>query len=220
MKKILFSIFLLLLSSQIFAQTENKYSPYYLHKKSQFEMLPNTPNEIIFLGNSITDGGNWSELFADLRIKNRGISGDVTEGILNRLDEVTESNPAKIFIMIGINDLSRGKNTDEILENYELVVDRIESTSPQTQIFIESVLPVNDNFTKFKNHYSKADSVVILNNKLHLLATEKNLIYINLYSSFLDEEGKLNADLTEDGLHLNGKAYMIWKSLIEKYVYN
>lgn len=218
MKKILCSIFLLLIVNQIFAQTENKYSPYYLHKKSQFEMLPNTPNEIIFLGNSITDGGNWSELFADLRIKNRGISGDVTEGILNRLDEVTESNPSKIFIMIGINDLSRGKTTQEILNNYEIILDRIISSSPSTEIFVESILPVNDNFTQFEKHYARADSVTILNKKLEKLVVSKNQTYIDLYSSFLDDEGKLNSDLTEDGLHLNGKAYLLWKSLVEDYV--
>lgn len=215
----LFSLLIILgLSSQILAQNSNQYSPYYLHKKSQFESLPNSSDEIIFLGNSITDGGNWTELFGDLRIKNRGISGDITDGILNRLDEVTESNPLKIFIMIGINDLSKGKTTQEILNNYEIILDSIISSSPSTEIFVESVLPVNNNFTQFKKHYARADSVLILNKKLEKLAANKNQTYIDLYSSFLDDEGKLNSNLTEDGLHLNGKAYLLWKSLVEDYV--
>lgn len=218
MNKIFYILIIFGFLSPILAQNDKQYSPYYLHKKSQFELLPNSSEEIIFLGNSITDGCNWMELFGDLRIKNRGISGDVTDGVLNRLDEVTESNPSKIFIMIGINDLSRGKTTQEILNNYEIILDRIISSSPATKIYVESVLPVNDNFTQFEKHYARADSVIILNNKLEKLAADKKQTYINLYTPFLDNKGKLNSDLTEDGLHLNGKAYLLWKSLVEDYV--
>ena len=218
MKKLLILIFIL--SSIISAQSRTKYSPYYLHSKSMFESLPNTADEIIFLGNSITDGCNWTELFEDLRVKNRGISGDVTEGIINRLDEVTESNPSKIFVMIGINDLARGMSKKEIFDNYEIIVDKILEASPKTKIYIESILPVNEKYDKFKNHYSKADSIVSLNNDLENLAKEKGQTYIDLFSSFIDSEGKLKDEFTEDGLHLNGDAYQLWKSLVEKYVYD
>ena len=218
MKKLLISI--LILTGIISAQSKTKYSPYYLHSKSMFESLPNTADEIIFLGNSITDGCNWTELFQDLRVKNRGISGDVTEGILNRLDEVTESNPSKVFIMIGINDLARGMSKKEILDNYEIIVDKILETSPKTQIYIESILPVNEKYGKFNNHYSKADSIVSLNNDLEKLAKEKGQTYVDLFYPFSNGEGKLKDEFTEDGLHLNGKAYQLWKSLVEKYVYD
>lgn len=218
MKKLL--ILIIILTGIISAQSKTKYSPYYLHSKSMFESLPNTEGEIIFLGNSITDGCNWTELFQDLRVKNRGISGDVTEGILNRLDEVTESHPSKIFIMIGINDLARGMSKKEILDNYKIIVDRILKASPKTQIYIESLLPVNEKYGRFKDHYSKADSIVSLNNNLENLAKEKGQTYVDLYSSFVDSEGKLKDKFTEDGLHLNGKAYQLWKSLVEKYVYD
>ena len=203
------------------AQTKTakkEYSPYYQHKKSMFESLPNSPSEIIFLGNSITDGCNWTELFSDLRVKNRGISGDITEGILNRLDEVTESNPAKIFIMIGINDLARNKSKKEILDNCEIIVDQIISDSPETEIYLQSILPVNKNYERFKSHYSKSDSIVSMNKGLESLAERKGGIYVDLYSSFIDDENNLKDEFTEDGLHLNGKAYGVWKSLIEKYI--
>jgi len=95
---------------------------YYL-KKSVFEVFSNNDNEIIFLSNSITAGGIWTELFQDLRIKNRGIIGNVTDGILYRLKEVTESNPKYIFIMIGVNDLSKGKSKAYIQNNYQKIID-------------------------------------------------------------------------------------------------
>ena len=220
MKKLLILIFIL--SGIISAQNktaETKYSPYYLHKKSMFDSLPNTSGEIIFLGNSITDGCNWTELFSDLRVKNRGISGDVTEGIINRLNEVTESNPSKIFIMIGINDLARGKSKKEILDNYEIIVDGIIEASPKTEIYIESILPVNNSYGRFKKHYSKADSIVSLNKELENLAVKKGQTYVDLFTPFINNEGKLKDEFTEDGLHLNGDAYQLWKSLVEKYVY-
>ncbi len=72
-----------------------------------YDHLPDTRNEIVFLGNSITDGAEWYELLGNKRIRNRGISADVTEGILLRLDAITKLKPAKIFIMIGVNDIAR-----------------------------------------------------------------------------------------------------------------
>jgi len=219
MKKLF--VFLFILSSIAIAQNkaeQKEYSPYYKHKKSMFESLPNTPGEIIFLGNSITDGCNWTELFSDLRVKNRGISGDVTEGILNRLDEVTESNPAKIFIMIGINDLARNKSKQEILDNCEIIVDQILTDSPETEIYLQSILPVSKKYGRFEKHYSKSDSIVSLNKGLESLAKKKGQIYVDLYLSFIDNENNLKDEFTEDGLHLNGKAYKVWKSLIDKYI--
>lgn len=219
MKNLLLVLFIL--SSIAVAQNKivkKEYSPYYQHKKSMFESLPNSSGEIIFLGNSITDGCNWTELFSDLRVKNRGISGDITEGILNRLDEVTESKPAKIFIMIGINDLARNKSKREILDKCEIIVDRIITDSPETEIYLQSILPVNKKYGRFEKHYSKSDSIASLNQGLEKLAKKKEQIYVDLYSSFIDDEKNLKAEFTEDGLHLNGKAYGVWKSLIDKYV--
>ena len=121
---ILFILFSIIASyGQEKKSNEHKFSPFYYHKVSHFRTLPNTKGEIIFLGNSITDYCEWSELFQNSKIKNRGISGDVTDGVLERLDEVTESKPSKIFLMIGINDLSRGKSEEYIFNNQELLGD-------------------------------------------------------------------------------------------------
>jgi len=198
---------------------ESKHSTYYDQRKTLFEVLPNTKGEIIFLGNSITDGGNWSELFHDLNVKNRGISGDVTDGVLDRLDEVVESKPAKIFIMIGVNDLARGKTVAYVVDNYKKIIERIRKNSPETTIYIQSVLPVNDHFTKFKNHVNKTDQIIAVNNHLKEMAQQfDKTSYIDLFSHFATEDNRLKPNYTNDGLHLTGKGYLLWKSLIEKYV--
>ncbi|MDF2653065.1 MAG: glycoside hydrolase family 92 protein, partial [Paenibacillus sp.] len=75
---------------------------YYL-QKSGFDALQINQNDIEFFGDSLTDYGQWSELFPNTSVKNRGITGDDTERLLNRLSEV--GNPAKLLIMAGTNDL-------------------------------------------------------------------------------------------------------------------
>ena len=223
MKCLLIVLMSIVINANLAAQDSEANKPvfkrhYYL-KKSVFEVLPNNDDEIIFLGNSITAGGIWTELFQDLRIKNRGISGDVTDGILYRLKEVTESNPEKIFIMIGVNDLSKGKSKAYILSNYQKIIDEILNDSPETKIYIQSILPVNDGFDYFKNHTNKTDSILSLNESLIKIADEQGLTYIDLFSSFANEDLKLKKEYTFDGLHLNGQGYLLWKSIVEKYVY-
>lgn len=187
---------------------------YYYHKKEHFESLPDTENEIIFLGNSITDNCEWSELFSDPHIKNRGIGGDDTDGILERLNEATKSNPAKIFIMIGTNDLSNGKSVEYIVDNYRKVIASITQSTPSTKIYIQSVIPTDDAV-----HYTRRNTDIIkINDKLKEIADQNGLIYIDLFNVFKLGNNKLNPEYSLDGLHLNGKGYLVWKNEIIKYV--
>lgn len=220
--KILFPVLMLAFLCPLYSQEAQNERPnfgaYYYHKKDLFEKLPNTEHEIIFLGNSITDGAEWSEIFNNLHVKNRGINGDITDGILYRLEEVTESKPDKIFLMIGVNDLARGTSPQQILLNYEKIIKTIKDDSPETQLYIESVLPVNNAFSGFKNHVNKNKEIIALNNDLKTLAITFSAKYIDLHTFFLDNNGKLDPKYTEDGLHLNGAGYMLWKSKIEQYI--
>lgn len=198
---------------------ERKYSIYWERRASLFENLPTSKKDIIFLGNSITDGAEWAELFDNPRVKNRGISGDITSGILDRLDPIVKGKPAKLFLLIGINDVSRGISVDSIVGNIRLILERIELESPKTRIYLQSVLPVNDAFDNFKKHASRWAMVPEINVELKKLASEKQLTYIDLFSHFTDDSGaKLNPDYTNDGLHLMGEGYLKWKELIESHV--
>ena len=129
--------------TQLTAADSARFSAYYWHSKNMFDNLPDIRGEIIFLGNSITDGGEWFELLGNKKCLNRGISGDVTEGVLLRLPGITRVKPAKIFLLIGINDIARGRSVEEITATYRLILDKIKAETPATKVFIESVLPVN-----------------------------------------------------------------------------
>ena len=79
----------------------------YATRMAKFEAEPVVPGRIIFFGNSITQGGDWAKLTGDSTVLNRGIGGDVTFGLLHRLHDITVRQPSKLFILIGINDISR-----------------------------------------------------------------------------------------------------------------
>ena len=194
------------------------YPAHYFGRKSIYEALPDEENEIIFLGDSITDDGPWSELFKDLKIKNRGLPGDRTDGVLNRLPEVLSSSPKKIFLMIGYNDLSKGVKAQTVLLNYEKILQTIKTQSPRTQIYIQSILPVNRDF--YKGRVSN-QNVKDLNDQIKKLSEKYKLHYLDLYSYFMDADDQLAADFSgKDGLHLNGSAYLKWKSILENQLYN
>lgn len=196
---------------------QQAHSTYYYQQKSLFDRLPNTRGEILLIGDSITDGGEWSELFNNRKVKNRGISGDVTQGVLDRLEEITEGQPRKVFLMIGVNDLARGIPAEKIRENILLIVQRIRQASPKTKIYVQSILPVNDEFPKFANHINKGAEIKAINQSLQE-GTGEEYEYIDLYSGFATKEGKLNPEYTNDGLHLTGAGYLQWKKLIQKYI--
>ena len=211
-------LFLVMLPVWSFAQTIGKFSTYYDQRELLFETLPTSHRDIIFLGNSITDGGEWSELFQNRHCKNRGISGDVCDGVLNRLATITKGQPAKVFLMIGINDLGRGGNPDTIAAKTRQIVRRIKAESPRTKIFIQSVLPVNDHYGMFEGHTARWKDIPVTNALLKQIAEEENVTYIDLFSLFANAEGKMNLDYTNDGLHLIGKGYEVWCNAIKRYL--
>ena len=198
---------------------ENKFGTYYNQRLSLFEKLPDTKGEIIFLGNSITDGGEWCELLGNPNAKNRGISGDTSEGVLFRLNEVTRSKPAKVFLLIGINDLSRGVSKDTVFSNICKIAERIKKDSPKTKVFVQSILPVSDAFGLFKNHTNKTSEVIWVNAQLKEWCANENVGFVDLYNRFkLPGSEKMNPQYTNDGLHLLGDGYLIWVEIIKPYL--
>lgn len=204
----------------VFAQEnkQNFHNYFYDQRHSFFEAMPIGKNEIILLGDSITNCANWDELFPNEKVKNRGISGDITLGVLDRMDEIVKRKPKKIFILIGINDISLGIEKNIILANYQEIISKIKKDSPKTTVYVLSILPTNDAFDKFKNHQGKMHIIKEVNIALEKLATENEIIFLNIFPEFLDEQGKLSKKYTNDGLHLLGDGYLHWASLLKKHI--
>jgi lysophospholipase L1-like esterase len=180
--------------------------------------MPLGKNEIILLGDNITNCANWEELFPNEPIKNRGISGDITLGVLDRMDEIVKRKPKKIFILIGINDISLGIEKNIILTNYQAIISKIKKDSPKTTVYIQSILPTNDAFDTFKKHQGKMDIIKAVNSDLKELAKENKVFFLNIFPEFIDEQGKLGKQYTNDGLHLLGNGYLHWASILKKHI--
>ncbi|MGB8195101.1 MAG: GDSL-type esterase/lipase family protein [Chitinophagaceae bacterium] len=201
-------------------QWDSTYRPGNIKQRvEQFRAYPNSSKDIVFLGNSIMAGVDWSELLGRSDVKNRGISGDITFGVLERLDEVTEGKPAKVFILIGINDISRNIPDSFILRNYQWMIQRIKAESPNTRIYFHTLMPVNNEFTQFKNHYNKDEHILYINEELRKLAAKEKITLIDLYPHFLNADKKLEKKYTNDGLHLNAAGYEVWKDVLLKGKY-
>ncbi|MGB3511113.1 MAG: GDSL-type esterase/lipase family protein [Microcoleaceae cyanobacterium] len=194
-------------------------SNYYLHKKSQFEIIPNRYARIVFLGDSITDECEWKELLAHPRVINRGIAGDTTDGVLNRLDQILKFQPEKIFLMIGINDLIKGRSITEVYNFYNRILIEIQKKSPNTRVWIQSVLPINQKRDAYGLNLDN-ESVKAFNSKLITLAKDFQFTYIDLFSILANEQNQLDEQYTLDGLHLNGQGYLVWKQVIKEFVWN
>jgi lysophospholipase L1-like esterase len=209
----------LFLSASLSAQVDSTYRTYfYEQRQSMFELLPDTEGEIIMLGNSITNVGAWEELLQNPRVKNRGISGDNTFGVLARMEEVLSSKPAKIFILIGINDIAVNNPPEVIFDNYRKIIERIIKDSPSTSIYVQSLFPTNNAFTRFAGHQNKDEQIRTVNAGIAELAIEYGLTFIDLYPQFQDPEGKLDTLYTNDGLHLLGAGYVKWAEILRPFM--
>lgn len=217
MKYILIPLFVVLFAQISDAQTQ-KYSTFYMQRSSLFNKLSITSKDIVFIGNSITNGAEWNELFPQKRVKNRGISGDTSEGVFDRLDAVVKGKPAKIFILIGVNDISREIKVETIVLNMKRIVEKIQKESPKTKIYIQSILPVNPDFEMFKGHM-KPELIKEINQFYQNIAQEYKVNYIDLYSHFLEDgTDKMNKKYTNDGLHLLGEGYLLWREIVKPYL--
>jgi lysophospholipase L1-like esterase len=189
---------------------------HYLQRLDFFKKMPDQKNEIVFLGNSITEGGKWQELVPKKNVVNRGISGDVTYGVIARMDEILSAKPDRIFILIGINDMKRGTPKEVILDNYRKIIRTVKAKSPLTKLFVQSILPINK--PMLPAAYAKLSNAAILqmNTQLKEICKAEQLNYVNLHEIFAGADGELKKELSIDGLHLRSAAYILWAGYLRK----
>lgn len=200
------------------APTPKKYTELYYQRASLFDVLPVDSNSIVMLGNSLTHGCEWHELFGMPNVLNRGINGDIVQGIRERIEPIVKGHPKKIFLLTGVNDVSHHLTADSIVTALGSLISYIREQTPETQLYVESLLPINNSFKRYKNIFGKEQVIRDINAKLEGVVKSKGATWINVYPAFCDEESNLRSDLTNDGLHLLGPGYMIWRDLLLPYV--
>lgn len=187
--------------------------PFRLHRYSAFTTLPVDSNSIVFVGNSITNMHEWWEAFDNPNIRARGNSGAVSDETLANFETVIAGRPAKVFLMIGTNDLgTSGINTpDHVVANVRAMLVRAAAASPRTQIYVQSILP---SAVGIRTLALEQQTNALLKD----LCTEYGATYIDLYSRLTAIPQSTSAGLSYDGLHLTMQGYRIWCNAIAEYV--
>jgi len=192
---------------------------HYAPRAAKFQAEPIVTGRIIFLGNSITEIGNWGKLTGDTTVINRGIGGDITFGVLKRLDDIIVRQPSKVFLLIGINDIGKDIPDTVIADNIRKIVTRISQGSPSTKIYVQSILPLNPDVPNFPQHYDKEAHVLHVDAILPAILAPLNCTFVNIFPLLLDSKQRLDARYTLDGLHVNQKGYEIWVDYLKKQGY-
>lgn len=218
MRRIFLAITLAFCTLSLMAADKYEYNDYYYQRKSLFEELPVAKCDVVFLGNSLTNNGHWHELFPTVSVRNRGIISDVIQGISDRVELVTAGHPRKIFLLVGVNDISHHVTADSLAIALEKLVVKIKEQSPETKLFLQSLLPINNDFHRYRNLKGTEPVFPRANKLFEEMAKRQNITWLNIAPAFANEEGKLIKEITSDGLHVNAEGYKIWRKQVAKYV--
>jgi lysophospholipase L1-like esterase len=194
--------------------------PFRLHRYDAFKALPPVTEgtQTVFFGNSITNMHEWWEGFgSDSTICNRGNSGGFAYELIENVESFLESKPQKVFIGIGTNDLNSGKTPKETVLNIRTLVRRIHIASPNTKIYVQSILPRSNG--GILNIVKDTDELL----KAFCEEEGSNATYVDLYDTMMglyNNTGGSATSWTVDGLHPTGIAYRAWVNAIKDLVNN
>lgn len=208
MRKSLLSLFsLFMLATTVLAQGV----PFRRHRYDGFKTHKLTSENIVFLGNSITNMHEWWEAFGNANIVNRGVNGAETPIMLEHLEATLACRPKKIFFMMGTNDLgTRGMNDPAfVAKSVRTALKRCKNESPETEVYFQSILPCTTNGVKDVKH------IPITNDSIKKLCQEYGATYIDLYDDLTDIA---NMKISYDGTHLTMSGYRTWCNKIAQYV--
>lgn len=172
-----------------------------------------TQYDVAFIGNSLTYNSDFQKYFPDLKIINLGVSGNTLRDMQRRIPTLVATQPRKVFVMAGANDLL-SISIEEYVHDYELFLLIIKSSLPETEIYVQSILPMN---SSAGHKQVAANDIIEANKRITELATKQGVAYIDLYSSYV-VDNMLPAKYSIDGLHLKDDAYSIWAMAIHNYI--
>ena len=163
--------------------------------------------DIVFVGDSLTSDGMWSEFFPKLNVVNRGLGGDKASDVIARFDTILSTEPSKAFLMLGVNDIHQNISVSKILESYEIIIELLMEAN--IEVFIQSTIQCGANVCDPEN----INLINKLNEGLSQLASDKDVNFISLGD--LSKKSGLAPKYTTDGIHLTTLGYIYWVEKIE-----
>lgn len=193
---------------------------HYTQRVQNFREQNQVFQNVVLVGDSITEGFDVAKWFPGRRMLNRGIGADVIgnalaaddkRGVLKRMNESFFDCAARdAFLLIGINDLGDSHSPETVEAGYRQILEQVKRKAPQLKLRVQSVLPTRGSYAKHNAN------VIDVNGRLQKLAKEFDYEYIDLHSQMIDDKGDLKTEFTADGLHLNDEGYKVWKAQIDR----
>jgi lysophospholipase L1-like esterase len=165
-------------------------------------MQPTGPtSRIAFVGDSITASGDWDSWFPEVAAINLGVSGDTTDALLDRVEEIVSAHPDDICLLIGTNDLGKNLSVEHLVRNIELLLVELRQELPESRILVQSILPRGAQF---------ADVLREANIHLRQFAPTVHAGFVDLWPALADERGAMRPEFSPDELHLSDAGYQAW----------
>lgn len=184
---------------------DTEMSAHWRSRVSMHAHTPIAPGDVVLLGDSLTEWGDWVALLGDARLRNRGIAGDTVDGVQRRLEPILAERPRLIVLMIGINDLLGGAEPAAVLASQRALIGRIRAEAPEARLLVLSLLPVEPQAVGVRHN----PRIAAVNAGLGPAAREAGAEWLDLWP-LLGGDGGLDRRYTHDGLHLNGDGYALW----------
>ena len=183
---------------------------------------PAVSGALVFLGDSQIERGFWSEWWRG-DVLNRGIGGQTTHGVRERLEEVVRHQPRLIVLECGTNDLAANDSVETVAASYEALLDELRARLPHgVLLWPQSVFPVHPGKWRGlapKDSAQKAEQLNAQIRELNVLLLQmaaKHGLSFHDVSAHLEEDGVLKSSCTLDGTHLNGEGYRVWREAMKQ----
>lgn len=162
-----------------------------------------TEDTVVFVGDSLTQGGDWAAWFPELTVVNLGVEGRTTEDILERVDEVVATDPDEIVLLIGTNDLGMRRNVESMVRNIQSILVDLRRELPGSRMLVQSIMPRGREF---------AERIREANIHLRQFSATVHAQFLDLWPTMALDDGELNPAYSGDRLHLNAAGYEAWLS--------
>lgn len=182
-------------------------------------MRPVDSTDVVMVGDGLTEyAGDWNKLLQWRHIRNRGIAGDRIKGVASRLHSILQGKPKALFLMAGTNDILEKETLPTVLHDYIDLINLVRKTSPETKLYVQSLLPVNETFSNEKLS-GMTNTIASFNVQLRHYCERHHVGYINIFKRFVRHgTNEMRRELTSDGLHLTPFGYKVWAFELKKYL--
>jgi lysophospholipase L1-like esterase/poly(3-hydroxybutyrate) depolymerase len=187
------------------------FRPLWADRRAKWsEEAANLQGAVVFFGDSITQG--WNTLakdFPNLKVANRGISGDTTRGLRGRLQDVLDLHPKAVSMLIGTNDLSLGATPDIVVANVKAIVEELHKADPKMPIILNKVMPRGPQPGKFPEKIVKLNALYE-----QAFGTDPQVTICDTWSLFDDGNSQSKKEEFPDMLHPNAAGYAKWTAAL------